>query len=133
MPLDRPNAPKLDSYWMPFTASRQLATLDIYENDCLLTRAAELQATWDDVIRSLKGAKNVIDIRTLGLIAAIEIDSRHGAADRRAHDVFVDCLEKGLLIRVTGDTIALSPPLIIEDSQIDQLVSALGDALARAA
>ena len=108
-------------------------TLDIYEDEGLFTRAAELQTHWDDAIHSLKGAPHVIDIRTIGLVAGIELGSRDGAAGARAYDVFVDCFEKGLLIRVTGDIIALSPPLIVEEGQIDEIVSTLGDALDRAA
>ncbi|MCB1402173.1 MAG: aminotransferase class III-fold pyridoxal phosphate-dependent enzyme, partial [Rhodobacteraceae bacterium] len=117
----------------PVACAAGLAALDIYEGDGLLTHAAELQAKWDAAIHSLKGASNVIDIRTIGLIAGIELGSREGAPGTRAYDVFVDCLEKGLLIRVTGDIIALSPPLIVEEGQIDEIVSTLGDALNRAA
>jgi beta-alanine--pyruvate transaminase len=80
----------------------------------------------------LKGAQHVIDLRTIGLVAGIELASRPGAAGARAYDVFVDCFEKGLLIRVTGDIIALSPPLIVEPAQISEMVSILGDALRRA-
>ena len=75
----------------------------------------------------------MVDIRTLGLIAGIELGSREGAPGARAYDVFLDCLAKGVLIRVTGDVIALSPPLVIEEGQIDRIVSTLGDALERAA
>ncbi len=84
-------------------------------------------------MHSLKGLPHVIDIRTIGLVAGIELSSRDGAIGARAYDVFVDCFEKGLLIRVTGDIIALSPPLIVEKTQIDEIVSMLGDALKRAA
>lgn len=75
----------------------------------------------------------MVDIRNLGLVGAVELASRDGAPGTRAYDIFVDCFNKGLLIRVTGDIIALSPPLIIEKSQIDTIVSILGDALKRAA
>src|SRR3546814_16447232 len=66
---------------------------------------------------------------SIGLVAGIELGSRKGAVGARAYDVFVDCFAKGLLIRVTGDIIALSPPLIVERAQIDTMVSALRDAL----
>ncbi|WEZ82703.1 aspartate aminotransferase family protein [Rhizobium sp. 32-5/1] len=117
----------------PAACAAGIATLDIYRNEGLLTRAAELEADWADAMHALKGLPNVIDIRTIGLIAGIELSSREGAIGARAYDVFVDCFEKGLLIRVTGDIIAFSPPLIIEKSQIGEIVSMLGDALKCAA
>jgi beta-alanine--pyruvate transaminase len=83
-------------------------------------------------MHSLKGLPHVIDIRTIGLIAGIELQSRDGAIGARAYDVFVDCFEKGLLIRVTGDIIAFSPPLIAEEKHFGEIVSILGDALKRA-
>ncbi len=84
-------------------------------------------------MHDLRGAQHVIDIRTIGLVAGIELAPRPGAPGARAYDVFVDCFERGLLIRVTGDIIALSPPLIVERDQIDTMASILGDAIARAA
>jgi beta-alanine--pyruvate transaminase len=73
----------------------------------------------------------VIDIRTIGLMAAIELDPREGAPTRRGYEIFVDCFEHGLLTRLTGDTIALSPPLIVEEKHIDELVQILSNALKR--
>ena len=75
----------------------------------------------------------MVDVRNLGLVGAIELSPRDGAPGTRAYDVFVDCFKKGLLIRVTGDVIALSPPLIIEKEQIETIVSMIGDALKRVA
>lgn len=115
----------------PAACAAGLATLDIYEDESLLTRAADLEAGWHDAIHSLRGAKHVIDIRTIGLVAGIELASRPNAAGARAYDVFVDCMKKGLYVRVTGDIIALSPPLIAEREHIDTIVSMLGDALSR--
>src|SRR3546814_8601362 len=92
--------------------------------------SSDLVSYWRDAIETLKDAAHVIDIRTIGLVAGIELGSRKGAVGARAYDVFVDCFEKGLLIRVTGDIIALSPPLIVERAPIDTMVSALRDALA---
>lgn len=116
----------------PVASAAGIATLEIYEEEGLLTRAASLTDTWQDALHSLKGLRHVIDIRNLGLVGAIELASRDGAPGARAYDVFVDCFQKGLLIRVTGDTIALSPPLIIESDEIWKIVSVLGDALKRA-
>ena len=84
-------------------------------------------------MHSLRDAPHVIDIRNLGLVAGIELASRDGAAGARAYEVFVDCFEKGLLIRVTGDIIALSPPLIVEEGQIGEMVETLRGALKRVA
>lgn len=117
----------------PVACAAGLAVLDIYEGEGLFTRAAELQMKWDDAIHSLKSAANVIDIRTIGLIAGIELDPRPGAPGARAYDAFLDCFQNGVLIRVTGDIIALSPPLIVQPSHIDEIVAKLADALRRVA
>ena len=117
----------------PVACAAGLATMEIYAEEGLLTRAAGLEKDWEDALHSLKGLPHVADIRNLGLVGAVELTSRDGAPGARAYDVFVDCFQKGLLIRVTGDIIALSPPLIIEREQIGELVSILGDALRRAA
>lgn len=116
----------------PAACAAGIATLDIYRDEGLMTRAVELQDAWHDAMHSLKGLPYVIDIRTIGLIAGIELQSRDGAIGARAYDVFVDCFEKGLLIRVTGDIIAFSPPLIAEEKHFGEIVSILGDALKRA-
>lgn len=116
----------------PAACAAGIATLDIYTDEGLLTRGASLAEEWQEAIFSLKSAANVIDIRVLGLVAGIELSSRPGAAGARAYDVFIDCLNRGVLIRVTGDIIALSPPLIVEREQIGEIVSVLGDALNRA-
>ncbi|EXL08394.1 aspartate aminotransferase family protein [Brucella anthropi] len=117
----------------PVAAAAGLATLEVYAEEGLLTRGAELANHWQEALHSLKGVSNVIDIRNLGLVGAIELSSRKDAPGARAYDVFVDCFKKGLLIRVTGDVIALSPPLIVEKEQIDTIVSVIGDAIKRAA
>jgi beta-alanine--pyruvate transaminase len=110
-----------------------LAALEIYEEEGLLTRAATLADGFQEALHSLKGLPNVVDIRNLGLVGAVELAPRAGAPGARAYDVFVDCFNKGLLVRVTGDIVALSPPLIIEREEIGTMVSVLGDALRRAA
>ncbi|QND19173.1 aspartate aminotransferase family protein [Rhizobium leguminosarum bv. viciae] len=113
----------------PVACAAGLATLEIYREEGLLIRAAEIAQHWEDAVHGLKGRKNVIDIRTIGLVAGVELAVRDGAVGARAYDVFVDCFKKGLLIRVTGDIIALSPPLTIERTQIDDIVSMLAEAL----
>jgi beta-alanine--pyruvate transaminase len=117
----------------PLACAAGLATLDTYADDGLLTRAAQLQGYFADALFSLKGLPNVIDIRTIGLVGGIELQPLPGEPAKRAFNVFLDCFDKGLLIRTTGDTIALSPPLIIEKAQIDQLIDTLAGALKRAA
>ncbi|GAA5664126.1 beta-alanine--pyruvate transaminase [Ochrobactrum intermedium] len=117
----------------PVASAAGLATLEVYAEEGLLTRGAQLADHWQEALHSLKGVSNVIDIRNLGLVGAVELSSREGAPGARAYDVFVDCFKKGLLIRVTGDVIALSPPLIVEKEQIDTIVSIIGDAIKRAA
>ena len=77
----------------------------------------------------MRGLPNIIDIRNLGLVGGIELEPRAGTPGARGYDVFVDCFNRGVLVRVTGDIIALSPPLIIEERQIDQLVDTLSTAI----
>ncbi|ODT87592.1 aspartate aminotransferase family protein [Phenylobacterium sp. SCN 70-31] len=115
----------------PAACAAALATLDIYREEGLLNRASDLAGVWDDAVHSLRGLPHVSDIRTIGLVAGIDVAPRPNAAGARAYDVFVDCFERGLLVRVTGDTIALSPPLIIEAGDIGEIVSILSDALKR--
>jgi beta-alanine--pyruvate transaminase len=106
----------------PLACAAALATLDVYRDEGLLTRAASLAGHWEQAMHSLRDCPNVIDIRNIGLIGAIELAPREGAPGARAFDAFTRAFhEEGILIRVTGDIIALSPPLIIEPAQIDQL------------
>jgi beta-alanine--pyruvate transaminase len=113
----------------PVACAAGLAALDIYKNEKLFERVKELSPYWENAIHSLKGTKHVIDLRNLGLIGAIELEPRPGKPGARAFEAFLKAYEAGLLIRTTGDTIALSPPFIVEKSQIDQIVSILGDVL----
>lgn len=113
----------------PVACAAALATLDTYEEEGLLTRAAELSDYWADALHALKGLPHVIDIRNLGLIGAIELEPISGAPTKRAFQAFLDAYEKGVLIRTTGDIIALSPPLIITKGQIEHLFDTLADVL----
>jgi beta-alanine--pyruvate transaminase len=105
----------------PVAAAACLATLDTYQDEMLLTRAAELAPYWEERVHALKGLPYVIDVRNIGLIGAVEFEPKPDAPAERAYNRFVKCFEKGLLVRQTGDIIALSPPLIIAKDQIDQL------------
>ncbi|MEG4407529.1 aspartate aminotransferase family protein [Microcoleus sp. MON2_D5] len=109
----------------PLACAAALATLDIYEEERLFERADKMADYWENAVHSLKGVRHVIDVRNLGLVAGIELESLAGKPGKRAFDCFLQCYEKGLLIRTTGDIIALSPPLIIEKEHIDRIVEIL--------
>lgn len=113
----------------PVACAAALATLDTYEEEGLLTRASELSDYWENALHALKGLPNVIDIRNLGLIGAIELQPIEGAPTKRAFQALLNAYEKGVLIRTTGDIIALSPPLTISKGQIDHLFDTLADVL----
>ena len=115
----------------PLACAAALGTLATYEEEGLLTRADELDHYFADAVHSLKGEPNVIDIRNIGLVGGIELAPIAGNPAKRAFDIFLDCYERGVLIRTTGDTLALSPPLIIERAQIDQLVDTVRGAIRR--
>jgi beta-alanine--pyruvate transaminase len=117
----------------PLACAAGLATLDTYRDDGLFERAAKLAPYWEQALHSLGDARHVIDIRNLGLIGGIELEPRPGAPTQRALEVHRACFDAGVLIRVTGDIIALSPPLIIEKGHIDQIVNTLHEALSRIA
>lgn len=113
----------------PVATAAALAALDLYLEEDLLTRGASLAAYWEDAVHSLKGLPNVIDIRNLGLVAGIELSPRPDAQGARGREVLIRCFEAGLLIRATGDIIALSPPLIISRPEIDTLIGGLANVL----
>ena len=117
----------------PVACAAGMATLDIYAREGLLTRAAELEAYWKEAVFSLRDLPAITDIRAIGVVAGIELASREGAPGSRAYDVFTDCFQRGLLIRVTGDIIALSPPLIVEKAEIDTMVEMLRETITAAA
>jgi beta-alanine--pyruvate transaminase len=115
----------------PLACAAGMATLDVYAREGLFERAASLSGYFGEAAHALRGARHVIDIRNLGLVAGIELEPRAGAPGARAMAVFHRCFDEGLLIRVTGDIIALSPPLIVEGSQIDEMFGKIADVLAR--
>jgi beta-alanine--pyruvate transaminase len=110
----------------PVACAAALATLDIYTKEGLLTRAASLASEWEDAMHTLRGLPHVIDVRNYGLIGAVELESRPGKPGARAFEVFLECFERGVMVRQTGDTIAMSPPLIIDSKQIAHIVETLG-------
>lgn len=114
----------------PLACAAGLATLEIYQGEGLFERALAIEPYWRAAVHSLADARHVIDIRDFGLIAGIELSPRPGAPTARAMEAFETAFDQGLLIRVTGDIIALSPPLIIEKSQIDQIAETIRKVLA---
>ncbi len=114
----------------PLACVAALATLEVYREEELFARAASHEPYWQDAAHSLKDSRNVIDIRNIGLVAGIELQTRDGKPGARGGEVFQRCFDAGLLVRNTADVIALSPPLIISKEQIDQIFDILGKALA---
>jgi len=113
----------------PIAAACGIATLETYREEGLFDRARDLEGYWQEAIHSLRGLPHVIDIRNMGLIGAVELEPIPGAPTKRAFSAFLKAYEKGILIRTTGDIIAMSPPLIISKAEIDQLIGTLADVL----
>ncbi|MFL9878209.1 aspartate aminotransferase family protein [Herbaspirillum rhizosphaerae] len=109
----------------PLACAAGLASLDIFEQDGILEHAQSVSDYFQEAAHSLRGLPNVIDIRTIGMIAGIELSSIPGKPGARAYDAFRRAFNDGILIRVTGDIIALSPPLVIEKKHIDELFGKL--------
>ncbi|NOC83157.1 aspartate aminotransferase family protein [Ruegeria sp. HKCCD6428] len=114
----------------PMSCAAALATLESYKRNDLFRRAALLSGPWEDQLHSLKSLPNVIDIRNLGLVGAVELAPREGAPGARGYDAMKRAWDAGIMIRVTGDIIALSPPLIISEPEITTLCQTLGEVLA---
>ncbi|MBK6863427.1 MAG: aspartate aminotransferase family protein [Ideonella sp.] len=117
----------------PLACAAALGTLDTYAEEGLLTRAAAMATYFEDALHALEGLPHVIDVRNIGLVGGIELAPIAGSPGKRAFDVFLECWERGVLIRTTGDTIAMSPPLIIEKAHIDELVGTVADVLRKSA
>jgi beta-alanine--pyruvate transaminase len=113
----------------PIASAAGIATLETYREEGLFQRAAEIAPYWEEALHSLKDHPHVIDIRNMGLIGAVELDPIAGEPTKRAFSAFLSAYGKGILIRTTGDIIAMSPPLIISKSEIDTLIGTLGDVL----
>ena len=116
----------------PLACAAALATLGLYRDEGLFERAASLAPYFEDAVHSLRGAPHVVDVRNLGIVAGIELESRSGKPGARAFEVFTRCFnDENVLIRTTGDIIALSPPLIVEKEQIDEIVGSIKSVLER--
>lgn len=113
----------------PVACAAALATLDIYQREQLFEKAIELQDYWQDALFSLQDLPNVTDIRSVGLVGGIQFATHADGVGKRAYEVFRQCFEDGLLARASGDTIALSPALIVEREQIDAMIERLAGAI----
>jgi len=114
----------------PLACAAGVATLQLYKDEDLFARAAKMSAKFESALHSLKGARHVIDIRNQGLVGGVELAPRPGAPGARGFEAYLKCYEKNVLIRSTGDIMAIAPALIVEESQVDQVVSTLKDVLA---
>jgi beta-alanine--pyruvate transaminase len=113
----------------PLAAAAGCATLDVYLEEGMFDRARDMEDTFADALHSLEGEPHVIDVRNLGLIGAVELEPIEGQPTARAMNVFRECFDNGVIIRTTGDTVAFSPPLIIEKTQLDKVVETVRAAL----
>jgi beta-alanine--pyruvate transaminase len=113
----------------PAAAAACIATQDIYEREALFERAAEMAPKFEKAIHSLKGEPFVKDIRNLGLVGGVELEAREGAPGTRAYDAFLKCFQNGVMVRFTGDILAFSPPLIVEETHLDQIFDTVRKAL----
>ena len=113
----------------PLAAAAGCATLDVYTGEGLFDRARAMEGKFADALHSLKGEPNVIDVSNFGLIGAVELEPIEGQPTARAMGIFRECFDKGVIIRTTGDTLAFSPPLIIEEGEIETIVEAVRTAL----
>lgn len=113
----------------PLAMAAGLATLEIYKEQDLFHRADKLAPYFQEALHSLKGLPNVVDIRNCGLMGAVEFTPIAGVPTKRAQDIFDRCFQKGTFVRPTGSTIAMSPPLVFEEKDVDRLVNTLAESI----
>ena len=109
----------------PLACAAAIATQKLFADEKLFERARSMEPHFESALHALHGERLVIDVRNIGLVAGIELEPRAGAPGRRALATHVKCFEAGVLVRFTGDIIALSPPLIIERAQIERIVDTI--------
>ena len=117
----------------PLACAAALATLEVYAEEGLFARAAALAPVWEEALHGLRGRANVIDIRNIGLMGAVELAPREAAPGARGFDAYLECFNGGLVLRQTADTLALSPPLVVTEAQIAEIADILGAAIDAAA
>ena len=113
----------------PLAAAAAIAAMDLQRSDDLPGRVRAIEPYWERAMHALRGLPNVIDIRNTGLVAGIELQPRDGRPTHRAVKVFERCFDTGLLVRTTGDTVVLSPPLIVETAHVDRMTETLSAAI----
>ena len=113
----------------PLAVAAGLATLDIYRDEQLFQRSANLAPKFENLLHSMADAPNVIDVRNVGLMGAVELSSRPGEPGKRGFDVFLECFAQGLYLRATGDVLAMSPPLIVKETEMEEMISILKKAI----
>jgi len=111
----------------PLACAAGLATLDLYREEKLFERARALESKFADAAMTLRGRPNVLDIRTVGVVAGIDLASKPDGVGKRAYAAMEKAFhEEGVMIRVTGDTIAVSPPLIVSEADIEEMFAKIG-------
>ncbi len=111
----------------PLACAAGLATLDLYRDEKLFERAAALEPLFADAAMGLKGVPGVLDIRTVGLTAGIDLASRPDAFGARAYEAMDRAFnDEGVMVRITGETLALTPPLIVSEAQIGEIFDKVG-------
>jgi beta-alanine--pyruvate transaminase len=113
----------------PLATAAGLAALEVYREEDLFERSRRMAPAFEEALHALKGTRHVIDVRNAGLMGAVELAPREGQPTQRAMEVFRRCYEAGVLVRTTGDTIALTPPLIVSESEIGQITGTLRAAI----
>jgi beta-alanine--pyruvate transaminase len=113
----------------PLACAASIATLEVFREQNIIGNAASLQPYFEDALHALRGLPHVIDLRSIGLVAGIELEPIAGKPGARAYSAFKKAFADGILIRVTGDIIALSPPLILDKQHIDELFGKLATVL----
>ena len=113
----------------PLACAAGLAALDVYAEEGLFEKTRALAPYWEDAVHALKGLPHVVDIRNLGLVGAVELEPIAGQPAKRAFSAFLGAYESGLLVRTTGDIIALSPPLTITKAEVDEIFGKLAAVL----
>jgi len=116
----------------PVACAAALATQQIYQQENLFQKAIDLEPYWQEALFGLRDLPNVIDIRTVGLVAGVQFAAHADGVGKRGYEVFRECFENGLLVRASGDTIALSPALIVEKAEIDRMMELLADGIRKA-
>jgi beta-alanine--pyruvate transaminase len=114
----------------PLACAAALATLDLYRDESLFERARSLEPLWADAAMGLKGLPNVLDIRCVGLTAGIDLASRPDAVGRRGYEALERCFhDESLVIRISGETLAVTPPLIVSEREIEQIFAKVANVI----